>query len=154
MIYIYFIYKFSDGQLGYFHILTIAYKTAMNLRVHISFWISVFVFFRYITRSEIAGSCGSFIFSVFSFFFFLRNNTIFSIMTAPQQGTKFPFSNSLLLLSISYLFDNDSSDRCEVIFNCGFIYISLIISDIKHLFMSLTVICIFSLEIYLFLCPF
>ena len=48
-----------DGHLDYFHILATVNSTAMNIGVHVSFQISVFVFFRYIPRSGIAGSYGN-----------------------------------------------------------------------------------------------
>ena len=56
-----------DGQLGCFHVLAIVNSDAMNIEVHASFQISVFVFFKYILRSGIAGYCGS------SSFHLLRN---------------------------------------------------------------------------------
>ena len=64
---IFFIHLSVDGHRGWFHILAILNNADMNIKMHISFQISVFVFFRYIPRSGIAGSCGSYIFS------FLRN---------------------------------------------------------------------------------
>ena len=61
--YSFFILSSVDGHLGCFHVLAIVNSAAMNIGVHVSFQISVFVFFRYIPRSGIAGSYGSSIFS-------------------------------------------------------------------------------------------
>ena len=36
-----------DGHIGCFHILAIVNNAGMNIEVHLSFWISVFVFFGY-----------------------------------------------------------------------------------------------------------
>ena len=56
----------ADGQLGCFHVLAVVNSAAMNIGVHVSFQISVFVFPRYIPRSRIARSDGSSIFSFLS----------------------------------------------------------------------------------------
>ena len=60
-----FIYSSVDGHLGCFHILAIVNNPAVNITVHVSFKISVFIFFNYIYGSEIVRSHSS---SVFSFF--------------------------------------------------------------------------------------
>lgn len=51
--------------LGYFHILVIINNAAMNKGTHVSFQISVYVYFRLMPRSEIAGWYNSFIFKFF-----------------------------------------------------------------------------------------
>ena len=78
-IYVYYIYTYKHhiffihssilGHLSCFHILAFVNNDAVNIGVHISFQVSVFIFLRYmyISRSAIVGSYGS---SVFSF---LRN---------------------------------------------------------------------------------
>ena len=59
-----FIHSSVDGHLGCLYILTVVNNAAVNIGMHVSFPINVFVFFEYILGGGIAGSCGS---SVFSF---------------------------------------------------------------------------------------
>ena len=61
------------------------------------------------------------------------------------------FSTYLPTLVISYIFDNSHSNRCEEVVLCGF---DLYVPDdggAKHLFKCLLVICMSSLEKYLFI---
>ena len=62
---IFFIYSSVDGHLDCFHVLPIVNSAVMNIGVHVSFQITVFVFSGYIPRSEIVGSYGN---SIFVFF--------------------------------------------------------------------------------------
>ena len=48
-----------DGHLGCFHILTVVNNSAMKIGIHVSFQISVFIFFVTIPSSEIVGLFGS-----------------------------------------------------------------------------------------------
>ena len=58
-----FIHSSFDGHSGCFHISSTVNDAAMNMGLHVSFQISVFVFFRYVSRYRIAGSYGGSIFS-------------------------------------------------------------------------------------------
>ena len=81
-----------DGHLDCFHILAIVNSAAMDIGAYISFWITDFVFSKYMARSMIARAYGNSIFS------FLRNLQTFSIGAAPiyiPTGSvgEFPFSS-------------------------------------------------------------
>ena len=65
--YQFFIYSSVEAYLGCSHILAIIKNDTMNIRMHVSFQISAFIFLGYKYRSGKAGSDNSSIFS------FLRN---------------------------------------------------------------------------------
>ena len=50
---IFFMHSAMDGHLGCFHIVAIVNNAAVNIGVHISFQVSVFVFFRYNAELEL-----------------------------------------------------------------------------------------------------
>ena len=66
-IYIFLIHSSADGHLGCSHVLAIVNSAAVNIRVHVFFWIRAFIFARCMPRSGIIWSYGNPIFS------FLRN---------------------------------------------------------------------------------
>ena len=61
---IFFIHSSVDGHLGCFNVLAIVNSSAVNIGVHVPFWIMVFS--RYMPRTEIVESYGNFIFSFYS----------------------------------------------------------------------------------------
>ena len=115
--------------------------------VHVSFWISIFVFFfsRYIPRSGIAGSCGSSI-----FIFFMNLHAVFHSGCTNLHSTNsvkgFPFSTSSPTFLFVFFLMIAQSDRYEGISHCSLTCLSLIISNVEHLFMCLLAICMSSLQ--------
>ena len=75
MYHIFFIHSSVDGHLGCFLVLAIMNSAAMNIGMHVSFW--VIVLSGYITRSGIADHI------VILFLSFLGTCTLFSIVAAP-----------------------------------------------------------------------
>ena len=135
-----------DRHLACIHVLGIVNSAAMNIGLHISFWIMIFS--GYMPMSGIAGSYGS------SFFSFLKN-----LYTVLHSGCTSLYSHqqcrrlAFIFHRFFFFFYNGHSDSVRWYLSVVLTCISLISSDVGHLSMCLLTICMSSLEICLFRFP-
>ena len=85
----------------------------MNIRAHISLWISVFIFFRYIPRVE-------FVDLIVALFLVFVGTSILFFHSSCTSLHSHQCSTSLPAFVVSYLFDDSNSNRCELISHHGF----------------------------------
>ena len=99
-----------DRHLGCFHILAIVSNVAINIGVHMSFQIRIFIFFGWVHGS---GIIESYVNSLFNFLSNLRtvfHTALICIYTNSSQGFLFYTSSPTLVVSLFFYFS--LPDKC------------------------------------------
>ena len=140
----FFIHLLVNRYLGCFHVLAIVNSAAMNIGAHVSFWIIVFS--RHIPSSGIAGLYGSIIASFKRNFHTILHSGCINlhfhqvckrVLFCPHSFQNLLFVDFLMMAVLTGM-------RWYLI--VVFIYTSLIISDVEHLFIFFITIYMSYLE--------
>ena len=137
MYHIFCIHLFISGRLGCFYVLAIVNNGAMNIEVHISFWVKCFCFLWVNTQKWLLDDM------VFLFLSFWRNSVLVCTVAAPicsptNRTGEFPFflhPCQHLLLLVFLIMTRLTGVRWYLI--VVLIWISLMITDVELLLMYL-----------------
>ena len=132
MYHLFFIHLPVDGHLGCFHVLAFVISAVMNNGVHVSF--QIMFFSEYMPRSGIARSYDSSILSFLRNLHTLLHSGSNNLHSHQNSAEGFPSLHTLSSIYRSWIFLDDTHSRwCKVISHLT--CISLIISNVEHLFM-------------------